>query len=88
MLVISTKVWQSYSPEVQGWLQQAANEASLYQRQLWAEKSKEALAAAEKEGAKIYYPDIKPFMEKTKSMVDGLTGTPVGQIYQRIQEVE
>ena len=88
MLVISSKIWDTYSPEVKIWLQKAANEASVYQRELWAKKSKEALTAAEQEGAKIYYPDIKPFIEKTKAMATNLSGTPVGDIYQRIQEVE
>lgn len=88
MLVISSKIWKSYSPELQTWLQQAADEASQYQRELWAQKSKEALAAAEKEGAKIYYPDIQPFIDKTKSMIDGLTGTAIGDIYRRIQETK
>jgi tripartite ATP-independent transporter DctP family solute receptor len=88
MLIISSKIWESLSPELQSWLQQAADEASVYQRELWAQKSQEALIAAEKEGAIIYYPDIQPFIEQTKPMVKELSGTPIGHIYQRIQDLK
>ncbi|MCH2209349.1 MAG: TRAP transporter substrate-binding protein [Lentisphaerales bacterium] len=88
LLVVSEKVWQSYPDQLKVWIQQAADDSSLYQRKLWQEKTTEALEAASKDGVEVSYPDKKPFMDKTKVMIEALQGTPVEALYQRIQEVK
>jgi tripartite ATP-independent transporter DctP family solute receptor len=88
ILVISTKVWKSLSPHVQQWLQTAADESSLFQRKLWAEKTEEALKLSQEEGVEVVYPDQAPFAAKVAPMLDSYNGTPVGDLLRRIREVD
>ncbi|HUT53720.1 MAG TPA: TRAP transporter substrate-binding protein [bacterium] len=88
ILLISEEVWQGLDPKVKAWLQQAADDASRYQRKLWQEKTEEALKLAQEEGAKIYYPDQRPFVEKVKPLLDSYQGTAVGELLERIREME
>jgi tripartite ATP-independent transporter DctP family solute receptor len=88
ILLISTKVWDTLPERVQGWLQQAADDASHYERKLWQEKSDEALELARREGVKVYYPDKGPFIAKVAPMIASYKDTPVGDLLDRIREVK
>lgn len=88
MLLISEKVWMDLPPRVQQWLQRAADDASLYQRKLWSEKTEEALEKAKSEGVLVSYPDQAPFVEKVTPMLESYEGTPVGELLERIRAVE
>ena len=46
MLMMSSKVWNRLDPQVQAWVQQAADESVRFQRQLWQEKTAESLKEA------------------------------------------
>lgn len=39
ILLMSTKIWDKLDPQVQAWVQQAADESSDYQRELWFKKT-------------------------------------------------
>ena len=41
--------------------QQAADDSSMYQRELWKQKTDEALEKAQQEGVEVFYPDQEPF---------------------------
>ncbi len=85
LLLMSKKVWDRLSPEVQVWLQEAADESSEFQRELWRVESKNALDAVEKAGVTITYPDETKFAERVGPMHDSLDGTAVGKLLRRIK---
>jgi len=87
MLLINTRIWKSLSPQEQEWLQQAADESSQFQRDLWATKTVEALEAVKKLGVEVYQPDMKPFMDKVAPMYDEYKGTPIGELVNHIREM-
>ncbi len=88
VLLISTMVWNKLSPEFQAILQQAADESVAFQRQLWAEKEKENLHQVEKAGVTIIRPDKKPFRDAVKSMWSEFEGTQIGELADRIKQVQ
>ena len=89
ILVIGTVAWNSLTKQEQEWLQEAADEAKVYQRKLWREAEEEALAAVQKAGVKIIRPDKNQFAEKTKSMFEEYKNqSEKYDIIQQIQAVE
>jgi tripartite ATP-independent transporter DctP family solute receptor len=88
ILVVSQKIWENLPPHVQRWVQQAADESSVYQRQLWQEGTEEALRAVQEQGVTIHRPDRRPFVERVRPMHESYAGTPVGELLAQIQEVE
>ncbi len=88
ILLISTLTWNKLSVQEKKWLQQAANEASAYQRELWAKKTKDTLEAVKEAGVKITYPDKKPFMEKVKPMYKPYDGTKIGKMLKEIEKMK
>lgn len=85
VVLVSEHVWNNLSPQQQGWLQQAMDESVVYQRQLWAEATRDALASAQASGVEVIYPDRTPFMEKIRPMHERLSGRPVYELLQRVQ---
>jgi len=88
ILFISVKIWNGLSPQVQQWLQEAADESSVYQRQLWKEGTEEALEAVKEKGVKIFYPDKAPFVEKVQPLMDRYKGTRIGELVQKIRDIQ
>ncbi|MCB0565186.1 MAG: TRAP transporter substrate-binding protein [Phaeodactylibacter sp.] len=86
MLAIGTVAWNRLTPQEQGWLQEAAFEATLYQRKLWAEAETHALEEVQKAGVEIIYPDKSLFAEKTKGILESYRDKP--EMYQLIQEIQ
>ncbi len=85
ILLMSTTVWESLTPEEQRWLQEAVDESVAYQRKLWEESCVEALREVQKAGVQVYYPDKAPFKQAVQQMYVAYQGTPV---YDLIQEIE
>ena len=71
VLLIGTIAWKRLTPQEQQWLQEAADEATVYQRKLWQEAEQEALEAVQKAGVEIIHPDKALFVERTKNLLDG-----------------
>ncbi len=88
IILISTKTWNRLSPEIQQYIQEAADESQEFQKQLWKQVSDEDLKKVEEKGVKIFYPDKAPFRDKVKNMYESYNGTPVGDIVKRIDAVE
>lgn len=88
IVIISKKVWDALSPQQQQWIQESADESSLYQRELWKEKTIKDLEDAQKEGVTIYHPDKKPFMEKVQPMYLPYEGTKIGDYVKQIKGME
>ena len=89
ILVISTIAWNRLSEQEQQWLQAAADEATIHQRQLWAVAEQEALDEVQKAGVEIIRPDKTPFAEGTKALFDNYKDRPeMYSLIQRIQAVQ
>ena len=85
ILLISTKVWEQLPHQVQAWVQQAADESSRFQRELWEEKTQEALEAVKLEGVEVHYPDPAPFVEQVQEMLHAYDGTAIGNLLEEIR---
>jgi len=87
IVMISTKVWERLSPQVQQWVQQAADESAIFQRALWAEKSAEALAVAKQEGVQVYSVDTELFAQQVQPMYGDIASAEVRQLVEQISAV-
>ena len=58
ILVIGTVAWNNLSEQEQKWVQEAADEATTFQRTLWQKSEAEALAAVEKAGVEVRKLDL------------------------------
>lgn len=70
VIIISLATWNKLSAQEREWLQQAAHEASLYQRNLWKDQEEQSLEEMRKRGVEINYPDKKPFIEAAAPMIE------------------
>ncbi len=84
ILLISTTVWNSLTPQEQRWLQQAVDESVVHQRRLWTEACEEALRTVQEAGVVVTRPDKEPFRQAVQPMHESYRGTP---IYDLIQEI-
>ncbi len=85
LLMVSVPIWNGLSAQEREWLQVAADESSVYQRELWAVKTKESLANVVAAGVEIVDCDPALFQEACASIPDTLGGTPVEPWLNRIQ---
>lgn len=89
VLIISKKVWDKLSAQEQQWLQQAADEAELLQRKLWAESEELSYREIEKAGTLIIRPDKQPFIDKVQPLIESYKNDPVIYSYiKRIQAID
>ncbi len=88
VLIIGTKTWQGLDPQVQKWVQQAADESSVFQRKLWKEKTIESLEQAKEEGVTIYEVDQNLFAEKVKPMYEAIKNDKVKDLVERMRKVK
>lgn len=87
LLLISTEVWGELEPQQQAWLQQAVDDAVVYQRKLWEESTAESLAAVKAAGVQVIYPDKQPFIDAVKPLHDSYQGTDVGDLLAEIKAI-
>ncbi len=88
VLMISTKTWQKLDPQVQKWVQQAADESSVFQRKLWKEKTIQSLEEAKAAGVTIHEVDKSLFAEKVKPMYDAIENEKIKDLVARIRKVK
>lgn len=86
ILLIGTPTWERLSEQEQKWLQAAAAEATIHQRQLWQQAEEEALAAVQAAGVEIIRPDKAPFVEQTQAILESYRSTPA--LYELIQQIK
>ncbi|MEN8662957.1 MAG: TRAP transporter substrate-binding protein [Lentimonas sp.] len=65
ILIFSAKIWEQLSDIERGWIEEAAEESSAFQRKAWATGVEESLAEMRAQGVTILEPDLKPFIEAT-----------------------
>ncbi|WP_215395753.1 TRAP transporter substrate-binding protein [Rheinheimera oceanensis] len=87
VLIVSLPVWQDLTPQQQEWLQRAANDSIVYQREAWQQSSDEALAAVKAAGVKVIYPDKQPFRDAVAPFHQSLQQTDIGPLLQQIADI-
>ncbi len=85
VLLISTVVWNSLTPEARQWVQEAADTDAVYERELWKVATQEALDAVQKAGVIVSYPDKKLFQDKVKDIYESYKDQP--ETYELIQQI-
>ena len=88
ILLMSTVVWKSLTPQEQKWLQDAVDESVPYQIKLWKESTEEALKAVQEAGVEIIHPDKQPFREAVQPMHESYRGTPLYDLMNEIKSVQ
>jgi len=88
MLLISSKIWKKLDPQVQAWVQQAADESVDFQRKLWEEKTLESLEQAKAEDVTDHEVDTAAFAAKVAPMLAGVENPEVRELLKKIAEVE
>jgi tripartite ATP-independent transporter DctP family solute receptor len=88
IVLMSTSIWESLSPQEQKWLHQAAEESSVFQRKLWAETTAEDLKKVRETGVEVIEPDIDAFVKKASAIYADFKGTSVEKLLERIREVK
>ncbi|MBK8635457.1 MAG: TRAP transporter substrate-binding protein [Saprospiraceae bacterium] len=89
MLIMSTVFWDRLSDDEKRWISEAAQEATIHQRELWNISEQEALAAVEAAGVEIIRPDKSLFAAKTQGLLDAYKSKPeLYAIIQKIQETK
>jgi len=87
-LLMSSKVWDQLSPQVQQWVAQAASESSEFQRELWRKDTERALEQAAAEGVEIYKVDTASFSKMVQPMLQSVENPDVKQLLKQIAEVK
>jgi len=87
VVLVSTTTWARLSVEEQRWVREAAEESSRYQRELWRQKTQEALDQLAAAGMTILHPDQSRFREAVQELHRSFTGTEAGVWLDRIKEV-
>jgi len=88
IVLISTVVWKKMTPEQQQILQQAADESVEFQRELWKEFVAESLDKVKAAGVTITEPDKQPFRDAVKPMLEKYRDTEIGNLAEKIIEVQ
>lgn len=89
VLVMSTIVWNTLTPQEQQWLQEAATESVLYQRKLWAKSEQESIAEMKKLGVEVIEltPEQKDaFAQKVAPMYEQYKAEK--SLYELIQKIQ
>lgn len=87
ILFISTFAWDRLSPQMQAWVQQAADESSVYQRELWNRMTEESLEIARQAGVAIHEVDVSAFAAKVQPMLDAVENPEIRTLVQKIREM-
>jgi tripartite ATP-independent transporter DctP family solute receptor len=88
VLVISSRVWQTLSPEEQDWIQQAANESVDVQRELWTASSDDALEQLRAMGVEVHHVDTAPFRAAVQPVVAKYSEGLIADLVQQIEAVQ
>jgi len=88
VLLVSEHLWGRLDPQQQQWLQEAADESAVIQRELWDVATAKALEEVQKAGVEIIHPDKALFARQVASLHEDAKQDPVvGPLSRRIAEV-
>ena len=86
--MIGTKTWDRLTGQQRQWLQIAADESAVVQRELWLAATQEARELAESNGVTVYEVDAQNFADKVKEMHGQVTDEKIKQTLAAMQEVK
>ncbi len=87
ILVMSTHAYVSLNEEEKKWVDEAAREAGVKQRELWEAAEKEALEEIQKAGVEVIYPDQDLFKNQSAGVIEELK-TQDPELFQLIKEIK
>lgn len=89
VVVISKKMWDKLNSHQKEWVQQAADESAILERELWAASEIESMRIVQEAGVEVNYPDKQPFIDKVQPLIDKYSDNEVIYSYiKRIQAVK
>jgi len=89
VLLISTIVWKTLTPQEQEWLTEAARESVQFQKVLWREASDEALRLVQEAGVEVVYPDKTLFADKVEPLYEAYRDEPeMFELIEAIRQTE
>lgn len=88
VLLIGTKTWGRLTPQAREWIQQAADDSSRFQRELWDRETARSLEIAKTEGVTVYEVDMAPFAARVAPMLEEVENPVVRSLVREIQEIE
>jgi len=89
VLLISTKIWNNLTAQEQQWLQEAADESAIHQRELWIESEKHSLEMVKAAGVQVLYPDKQPFIEMVQPLYESSRQDPrLNELIDRISQLQ
>ena len=88
VVVISSRVWQTLSPEERGWIQQATDESVGVQRELWAKSTDDALAQLRALGVQVHDVDTTPFRAAVAPVIAKYSQGPIADLVRQIEAVQ
>jgi tripartite ATP-independent transporter DctP family solute receptor len=86
VLLIGTKTWARLTGQVREWIQQAAEDSSAFQRELWDRETVRSLELAEAEGVTVYEVDLAPFAARVAPMLEEVEDPSVRSLVREIRE--
>jgi tripartite ATP-independent transporter DctP family solute receptor len=87
IILIGTKTWDRLGPQVREWVQQAADESSEFQRQLWAQETARSLELAKAEGVTVYDVDFEPFAARVAPMLEEVENPEIRSLLHQFREM-
>lgn len=70
ILLIKNTIFEGLTPEQQTAIKEAAVESTEFHSENWEKETQAAIEKSESIGVTIYYPELKPFVEKTQTLRD------------------
>lgn len=86
VMLASAGIMESLSPAGRQWIREAATEALILQRQLWADMTGQAREELEAGGMIFVEPDVESFRAASRSAFEKHAGGKLGEWARRIQE--
>jgi len=87
ILILSQRTWESLTEEQQAWVQQAADDSSVFQREAWETGVEAAFEKMRAEGVTVHEVDVRPFLEATEPVRERYAEGEVLELMKRIQAV-
>lgn len=89
VLLVSTKIWDRLTPQEQQWLQEAADESAIVQRELWMESEEHSLKMVKEAGVEVLYPDKQPFIDMVQDLHEASRQDPrLNYLIEKIYELQ
>lgn len=85
VLVIGTNYWSSLTQQQQTWLQEAADQSAIVQKDFWRENVEECMEQLEAAGVEIFRPEKSLFAESSAEVVKEFSKDPV--MKQLVEEI-